>query len=265
MLMAAGPDIQTYLQDNLKTRFIGRQLKYLDTATSTQDIARELAEQGAPGGTAVIAGEQRSGRGRMGRSWLSPAGGLATSIILRPALSSLHLLPAVSSLAVFRTLANLGIKAGIKWPNDVLIAGKKVCGILIENGLKAGGPGYSIVGIGINVNFDTSIYPEIAGIATSISVQLGHEVPVREVALHLYTELEGIYNRTGGPAYIIKEWSRHMVTIGRRVTADFYGNSIDGTAEGVNQQGSLVVRLADGSTKEIIAGDVTIASSNGGA
>jgi BirA family biotin operon repressor/biotin-[acetyl-CoA-carboxylase] ligase len=263
--MAAAIDIAAYLKDHLKTRFIGQQLKYLDTTTSTQDIARELAGQGALEGTAVIAGEQQSGRGRMGRSWLSPAGGLATSIILRPPLASVHLLPAITSVAVFRTLAKLGIKSGIKWPNDVLIKGKKVCGILIENGLEAGELSYSIVGIGINVNFDTAIYPEIADIATSLSVQLGHELAVGEVALHLYRELEDIYTRIGEPAYIIKEWSRHLATIGQRVSADFYGNSIDGRAEGVNRQGNLVVRLADGSIQEIVAGDVTIKNGNGGA
>ena len=237
---------------------MGRELRYLAVTTSTQDIARELAEEGAPEGTAVIAGEQQSGRGRMGRSWLSPAGGLATSIILRPPLASIYLLPAITSLAVFRTLANLGVKAGIKWPNDVLIEGKKVCGILIENALKAGELGYSIVGIGINVNFDTGSYPEIADIATSLSVQLGHEVPVGEVALQLYTELEDTYSKIDDPDLIISAWSQNMVTIGRRVSADFYGNRIDGTAEGVNRQGNLVVRLADGSIKEIVAGDVTI-------
>lgn len=256
--MAAATDIKAYLMDNLKTSFMGRELHYLAVTTSTQDIARELAEEGCPGGTTVIAGEQQSGRGRMGRSWLSPSGGLATSIILRPPLACAYLLPAVSSVAVFRTLANLGVKAGIKWPNDVLIEGKKVCGILIENGLKAGELGYSIVGIGINVNFDTGSYPEIADIATSLSVQLGHEVPVGEVALQLYTELEDIYSKIDDPDLIISAWSQNMVTIGRRVSADFYGNRIDGTAEGVNRQGNLVVRLADGSIKEIVAGDVTI-------
>jgi BirA family biotin operon repressor/biotin-[acetyl-CoA-carboxylase] ligase len=256
--MAAEIDIKAYLTDNLKTRFIGRKLSYLATTTSTQDIAKALAEKRAAEGTAVIAGEQQSGRGRMGRSWLSPAGGLATSIILRPPVASIYLLPAITSVAVFRTLANLGIHAGIKWPNDVLIKGKKVCGILIEHGLKAGELGYSIVGIGINVNFDTGSYPEIADISTSLSVQLGHEVPVGEVALQLYTELEDIYSKIDGPDLIISAWSQNMVTIGRRVSADFYGNRIDGTAEGVNRQGNLVVRLADGSIKEIVAGDVTI-------
>jgi BirA family biotin operon repressor/biotin-[acetyl-CoA-carboxylase] ligase len=263
--MAGTADIKAYLTDNLKTRFMGRELHYLAVTTSTQDIARELAGQGAPEGTAVIAGEQQSGRGRMGRSWLSPAGGLATSIILRPPIASVYLLPAITSVAVFRTLRNLGIEADIKWPNDVLINGKKACGILIEHGLAAGELNYSIVGIGINVNVDTDSYPEIADIATSISVQLGHQVAVGEVALHLYTQLEDLYTGTGAPAGIIREWSQHMVTIGRRVTADFYGNAIDGRAEGVNRQGNLVVRLADGSTREIIAGDVTIRNSNGGA
>jgi BirA family biotin operon repressor/biotin-[acetyl-CoA-carboxylase] ligase len=263
--MAAATDIVAYLKDHLKTRFMGRELKYLETTTSTQDVARELAGQGAPEGTAVIAGEQQSGRGRMGRSWLSPAGGLATSIILRPPLACAYLLPALSSVAVFRTLANIGIKAGIKWPNDVLIAGKKVCGILIENCLAEGELRYSIVGIGVNVNFDTSSYPEIAEIATSLSVQLGHEVPVGEVARQLYTELEDIYSKIDDHDLIIGEWSRNMVTIGRRVTADFHGNSIDGTAEEVNRQGNLVVRLADGSIKEIVAGDVIIKNGNGGA
>ncbi len=263
--MAAEPDIKAYLQERLKTRFMGRELHYIAVTASTQDTAKKLAEKGTAEGTAVIAGEQQSGRGRMGRPWLSPAGGLATSIILHPPLASVHLLPAVSSVAVFRTLANMGIKAGIKWPNDVLIKGKKVCGILIENATAAGDLRYSIVGIGINVNLDTSRYPEIADIATSLSAQLGHDISVGEVALHLYTELEDIYTRISEPARVIGEWSQNMVTIGRRVSADFYGNRIDGTAEGVNRQGNLVVRLADGSTKEIVAGDVTIVNRNGGA
>ena len=263
--MAGTPDIKAYLQDKLKTRFMGRELKYLEITASTQDVARELAEQGAAEGTAVIAGEQRSGRGRMGRPWLSPAGGLATSIILRPTLDSVYLLPAISSLAVYRTLGKLGIKAGIKWPNDVLIKGKKVCGILIEHSLTAGELRYSIVGIGINVNFDTGNYPEIADIATSLSAQLGRELSVAEVALSLYTELEAIYINIGEPARIIDEWSRNMVTIGRKVSADFHGSRITGTAEGVNRQGNLVVRLSEGSTREIVAGDVTIRNRHGGA
>jgi BirA family biotin operon repressor/biotin-[acetyl-CoA-carboxylase] ligase len=249
-------DIINYLENNLATRFMGRELHYLPVASSTQDVARDLADHGAPEGTAVIAGVQQSGRGRLGRSWLSPEGGLATSIILRPATSAVHLLPAISALAVFRTIKGLGIEAGIKWPNDILISGRKVCGILIEHGLVNGAVGYSIVGIGINVNFDTGLYPEIAGLATSLSVQLGHELPVATVALRVYTELEDLYLQAVKPGVIIGEWSANMNTIGRSVKVQSGNSSIEGVAESITESGHLRLRLDDGSAQEILAGDV---------
>ena len=153
----------SYLEHNLKTRYLGREAHYVAVTTSTMDEARKLAEQGAPNGAVVIAGKQRSGRGRLGRSWLSPDGGPATSIILRPQANSLRLLPAIASVAVHNAAGKMGITTSIKWPNDVLISGKKVCGILIENGFTSGNLIYSIIGIGINVNFDTTRFPEIAG------------------------------------------------------------------------------------------------------
>jgi BirA family biotin operon repressor/biotin-[acetyl-CoA-carboxylase] ligase len=250
------PDIVNYLENNLATRFVGRELHYLPVASSTQDVARELADHGAPEGTAVIAGVQQSGRGRLGRSWLSPEGGLATSIILRPAMPAVHLLPAISALAVFRTIKGLGIEAGIKWPNDILIGGRKVCGILIEHGLISGAVGYSIVGIGINVNFDTGLYPEIASLATSLSVQSGHELPVGQVALGVYTELEALYLQAAKPEAIIGEWAANMDTMGRRVKVQSGNSAIEGVAESINGSGHLVLRLDDGSAQEILAGDV---------
>jgi len=249
-------DIVNYLENNLATRFMGRELHYLPVASSTQDVARELADHGAPEGTAVIAGMQQSGRGRLGRSWLSPEGGLATSIILRPAMSAVHLLPAISALSVFRTIKGLGIEAGIKWPNDILIGGRKVCGILIEHGLVNGVISYSIIGIGININFDTGLYPEIAALATSLSAQLGHEMPVGRVALGVYTELEALYLQAAKPDVIIGEWAAAMHTLGRRVKIQSGNSSIEGVAESINGAGHLVLRLDDGSTQEILAGDV---------
>ena len=251
------PDIINYLENNLATRFVGRELHYLPVASSTQDVARELADHGAPEGTAVIAGMQQSGRGRLGRPWLSPEGGLATSIILRPAMSAVHLLPAISALSVFRTVKRLGIEAGIKWPNDILIGGRKVCGILIEHGLINGAVSYSIIGIGININFDTGLYPEIATLATSLSAQLGHELPVGKVALDVYTELEALYLQAAKPGAIIAEWTAGMHTIGRRVKVQSGNNAIEGVAESINGSGHLVLRLDDGSAQEILAGDVS--------
>ncbi|MFA5079118.1 MAG: biotin--[acetyl-CoA-carboxylase] ligase [Dehalococcoidia bacterium] len=247
-----------YLGENLATGFMGRNLRYLAVASSTQDVAKEMAERGAPEGTAVIAGMQESGRGRLGRSWLSPEGGLATSIILRPDVSALPLLPAICALAVFRTIKALGIRADIKWPNDILIGGRKVCGILIEHGLKDGAVRYSIVGIGININFDTSLYPEIAGSATSLSVELGHELAVERVALSLYTELEKLYLQCHKPDIILTEWTANMVTIGKRVKVKSGNNEIEGVAEAVNSSGHLLLRTDDGSVQEMLAGDVSL-------
>jgi len=252
------PNILDYLNNNLTTGFIGRKLHYLAVTSSTQDVAKELADHGAPEGAAVIAGMQQSGRGRLGRSWLSPEGGLATSIILRPATPVLPLLPAISALAVFRTIKTLGIKAEIKWPNDILIVGRKVCGILIEHGLTDGAVRYSIMGIGININFDTSRYPDIAGFATSLSVELGHEIPVGQVALRLYTELENLYLRSKEPDAILTEWAANMITIGSRVKVRSANRYIEGMAEAINKSGHLLLRQDDGSVQEILAGDVSL-------
>lgn len=236
---------------------MGRELHYLATTTSTMDEARKWGEQGAVEGTAVIAGKQEAGRGRMGRSWLSPEGSLATSIILRPSLKDVRLLPAVSSVAVCKAIGLMGITASIKWPNDILIAGKKVCGILIENMFEAGDLAYSVIGIGINVNFDTARIPEIADIATSLSTETGKNVRLGEVALNLYTEMEKVYDRIADTDFVMAEWVNNMVTIGKRVTANTGGCTVEGIAEAVNPQGNLILRLDDGSGREIIAGDVS--------
>jgi BirA family transcriptional regulator, biotin operon repressor / biotin---[acetyl-CoA-carboxylase] ligase len=249
-------DIVSYLKRRLRTQYMGKQLRYLAITPSTMDAAREWAENGAAEGSAVIAGRQEAGRGRMGRSWLSPDGALATSLILRPSIKDVRLLPAISSIAVLRAIRGAGIKAEIKWPNDVLISGKKVCGILIENMFDSGNLVYSVIGIGINVNFDTSQIPEIADISTSLSVEKGKDISIAEMALNLYTELEDLYDHINRPDSILAEWVNHMVTIGKRVTANAGGCMVEGIAHAINSQGNLIVRLDDGLEREIVAGDV---------
>lgn len=250
-------DITAYLEHNLKTRYMGRVVYYLPVTSSTMDEARKLAEKDAPEGTAVIAGKQETGRGRKGRSWLSPEGGLATSIILRPPAKALYLLPAISAIAVHHTIDKMGAISSIKWPNDVLIGGKKVCGILIENAFNAGNPVFSIVGIGININFDTAAFPEISGIATSLSVELGKQVPVASIASSLYSEMERLYDRINEPGFILGEWTKYMGTIGRRVSVNTGNCILEGIAEAVNHEGNLILRLDNGSIHEVVAGDVT--------
>ncbi|HIE17967.1 MAG TPA: biotin--[acetyl-CoA-carboxylase] ligase, partial [Dehalococcoidia bacterium] len=158
------------IQSRLRTRFIGQQLHYYPTVTSTMDIARILAREGAVEGTVVIAGTQTAGRGRLGRSWLSPEGSVALSVILKPSPDNLPQLIMIASVAVVKVIKTVtGLDAQIKWPNDVLVKGKKVCGILIENEVKGYEVDFAIIGIGINVSFDPTGFPEISDIATSLS------------------------------------------------------------------------------------------------
>jgi len=151
----------------------------------------------------------------------------------------------------------MGVRADIKWPNDVLIAGKKVCGILIENGFSKVDLSYTVIGIGINVNFATSTFPEIADIATSLSMEVGKDVPVENVALQLYTELDKLYARIVEEETVIREWADHMETLGKRVRVSLGSRTFEGTAIKVNDSGNLLLRLNDGSVQEITAGDVS--------
>lgn len=256
--MNSNPDIASTIKASLQTRFMGRELYYLKETTSTQDAARDLAERGASEGAAVIAGTQKAGRGRLGRTWFSPEGGLAVSFVLRPSFEDLRVMPAITSVAVLRTLQKFGIRAAIKWPNDVLVAGKKVCGILIENALDGRHLRYSIPGIGINVNFATAKYPEIADISTSLSEQLGRDVPVPEVAVQLITEMEALYVEKSDAAYLIGEWVQNMETIGKHISVKCGTDIFKGIARSINTAGNLIMRLDDGTLKEVIAGDVTI-------
>lgn len=247
----------SYLKRKLNTRYIGRTIRYLPTTTSTMDEARKMANSEAAEGTVVIAGQQEAGRGRLGRSWLSPEGGLATSIIFRPDFKHVRLLPAVGSIAVLRCINLLGIKAAIKWPNDVLVSGKKVCGILIENMFEAGELMFSVMGIGINVNFDIARYPEISQIATSLSAETGKDISVPDLALNLYTELEALYDMISKPDVILSEWVSNMNLIGKLVTVNSGGTVIEGIAEGINGEGNLTLRLKNGKLQEIVAGEVS--------
>ena len=145
--------------------------------TSTNDIARQQALSKAPEGTAVIADRQTTGRGRLRREWVSPQGNIAVTIVLYPARKDLHFLTMLASLAVLYSIEKTtGLKCQLKWPNDVLINNKKVCGILLESQAASDSVDYAIIGIGINVNMKLADYPEIASIATSLADETGKEI-----------------------------------------------------------------------------------------
>ena len=257
--MVNGRDIESSIRSRLNTRFVGRHLHYYQQLPTTMETARELARKGAAEGTVVIAGTQTTGRGRLARTWLSPEGSLAMSVILKPALNELPQLVMIASIAVVRAIRQVvGLETHIKWPNDVMIKGKKVCGILIENEVKEGSVNFAVIGIGINVNFHPLDFPEIADIATSLYHEAGAEISKVELTSTLLFELERLYLEAQSGLPVHREWQENMETLGKRIKVNTGKTVEQGQAETVTEKGNLLLRRADGSLAEIVAGDVTV-------
>ena len=249
---------------DLETRFVGQRVLYYPSLTSTMEVARQEAQQRAAEGTIILADEQTGGRGRLKRVWLSPQGNIALSVILYPSLSFLPSLIMLASLAVVHSIeAVTGLKAQIKWPNDVLIKGRKVSGILIESAVPRSTVNYSIIGIGINVNLKLADFPEIQSIATSLVGELGRNVSRPMVIRCLLIEIERLYLTLSAGGSIYEEWRDSLVTLGRRVQAKIGETTYEGVAESVARDGSLLLHGSDGSLTRIVAGDVTFRDWNG--
>jgi len=249
----------------LSTDFVGRRLIYLTSTVSTQDIARREAEEGAAAGTVVLAEEQTAGRGRFGRTWVSPAGtNLYFTLILQPPLSRLRSLSIVAPLAVARAVrAVSGLDARIKWPNDVLLGGRKFAGVLIETEVAGDAVRYALIGIGVNVNFDVIAAPDIAAIATSLKQEAGQDLPREELLARLLNEFERLYEDSASGANVLDEWKARLETLGRPVSVSFRDQAYEGVAEDVDRDGSLLLRLADGSLVTLEAGEVSLRSPAG--
>jgi BirA family biotin operon repressor/biotin-[acetyl-CoA-carboxylase] ligase len=252
------------IKPGLETDILGRQIYYYPVATSTNTLAKEMAAQGACEGTLLIAEEQTQGRGRMGRSWLSPAGkNLLFSLILRPPLSPVQIsfITMLSALAVVKTIRVLtSLEALIKWPNDVMINHRKVGGILTEFSAEQDQVIYVILGIGVNLNFDPTSYPEIAQIATSIYLESGQEVDRIKFLHTLLGELEKQYKDLleGKNASILQEWRSLLMMLNKEVEIISNQETLTGWAEDVDEYGALVLRLASGNQVKIYTGDVSL-------
>jgi BirA family biotin operon repressor/biotin-[acetyl-CoA-carboxylase] ligase len=246
---------------NLGTRLIGQRVIYHPSLPSTMDEARRQAQKGAKEGTVIVAGEQTAGRGRMKRGWLSPPGSIALSIILYPQLAYLSSLIMVASLGVAHCLEKVtALKTELKWPNDVLVNGKKVCGILVESEVKGRQADYAIIGIGINVNLKPADFPEILPSATSLSHELGKEVSQLDMVRCLLAEIESLYLALPSGEAVYQEWRDSLVTLGKKVRISSEETILEGIAESVASDGSLLLRQSDGSLTKIVAGDVTLLS-----
>jgi BirA family biotin operon repressor/biotin-[acetyl-CoA-carboxylase] ligase len=247
---------------HLATHFLGRNLVYLPETASTNADARRLAAAGAPDGTVVVAEYQSAGRGRLERRWVAPPGSsLLASVLLRPDLAPYRAqrLTMLAGLAAADAIeAETGLHAGLKWPNDLLIGERKVGGILTEVDVSGERLSYAVLGIGLNVNLDPAALPgELLERATSLSAELGREVDRLSLLLALLALLEKRYIALGaGAADLHREWAGRLVTVGREVVVSAGDGEWWGVAEGVDDDGALLVRPPGGEARRVVAGDV---------
>lgn len=254
------------IRKRLHTRFLGREIHCLGSVPSTQDVAFKLAQAGAPEGTVVLAGEQSGGRGRLGRAFFSPAGGLWFSFILRPPLQPQLCLP-ISLLigtAVSQAIRDTaGLPAMLKWPNDVLIGGRKVAGILAEIVAETDAVRFLVCGAGLNANIEARAFPPgLKNIATSIRAELGREVSAADLLCAVLESLERHYADflKLGPRSVTEAWRRSPNMLGRQVKVAAADGPVEGTALDLDDSGALLVRGRDGQTARVVVGDVHLAA-----
>jgi BirA family biotin operon repressor/biotin-[acetyl-CoA-carboxylase] ligase len=259
--------IPAELQRELKTRFVGKRIHHLISTDSTNRAAHDLAAQGAPEGTAVIAEEQTRGRGRLGRGWFSPPRlNIYLSIILRPsiALSSVPQLTLVGAVATVRAISAVyegppELRPRIKWPNDILIGSRKVSGTLVETTTVGETLQHVILGVGINVNLREKDLPrDLSETATSLRIASGHTLSRRALCRKLFLEFEACYERflREGFGKLSEEYAEMSDLWGRRVRVSLAEGAVEGVAEGLDPDGALRLRTADGPVRRILAGDV---------
>ena len=244
----------------LQTRWAGRQIVYLPSVDSTNRRARQLAAEGAPHGTLVIADEQTAGRGRRGRGWISPAGeGVFMSLILRPQShpSEVARLSMQTALAVALSIAQTtGLDARIKWPNDIVCGGRKVCGMLLEMNADEQAVHDVVAGIGINVH-QTQFAPEIAQTAFSLDLLSGQRV-CRAALVRAFLEAFERTEALAAQGALMDAYRARSATLGQRVQVIAPAGSFTGTALEVTDSGSLIVEDEEGQRREVLAADVSV-------
>jgi BirA family transcriptional regulator, biotin operon repressor / biotin---[acetyl-CoA-carboxylase] ligase len=237
---------------------------------STQERARELAREGAPHGTLVVSKVQTGGRGRLGRRWGSPAGGLWMSLVLRPGISTevAARTTQAAAVGVAKTLWELGVEARIKWPNDLLVGGRKICGILAESSVesvpvaaKKAGPGegrrvdFVVLGVGLNANLD----PQDLGVpdreVATLRAELGHEVDLNALLASLLSHLDDELGRIEDFEAILDDWRALSCTLGERVRVRKFGAVLEGMALDLGPEGELLLETRDGIV-ELFEGEV---------
>ncbi|HVP15983.1 MAG TPA: biotin--[acetyl-CoA-carboxylase] ligase [candidate division Zixibacteria bacterium] len=249
-------------QESLYTKRFGRRVFFSREVNSTSEWAKNLAKMGAGEGTVAVAETQTAGRGRLGREWASPRGGLWFSIVLRPKLeaSEAAKLVFVASLAVAEALhEKYGLRTETKWPNDVLVQGKKICGVLAEMNTKGETINYVVLGIGVNANFANDALPEFVKTnATSIEKEFGKKIRLESLLKALLEKMETIYDRylEAGFSPLLEQWKTYAGFLGRKVVITDQEERLNGLALDVDLDGALILKLEDGTRRRIRVGDL---------
>ena len=259
------PDlVSRAVREGLYTHVVGRRIIYFPELPSTMDEAARLAQEGADEGTVVIAERQSAGRGRQGRSWVSQPGNLLLSVMFRPSIEQLPYVSILGGLATARAVRKVaGLEPRIKWPNDLILGGRKAAGILAESAVEGETVCYAVLGIGINIALNPAEDDTISNIATSVNAAADRDIPRESLLRQLLLELDDIYRSLTNGVHssgegLIAEWSSLLETIGNRVSATFHNESINGEAVGVDDTGNLLLRTDSGEVLTLTAGDVTL-------
>ena len=259
------PDIlrQNDIKQGLKTKVVGKETHLFPEIASTNTLAMEMATQGAAEGTVVIAELQTGGKGRLGRKWISPKGNLYLSVILRPNIP-MHKAPIITlmgAVAVTSAIRNLcNVRVAIKWPNDLLIANRKVSGLLTEMSAEQDRIRHLVLGIGVDVNMEQdSLPPDLRPLATTLAAEAGTKINRTELLREILRQLDYWYQAfLSNTAGVLREWEKLNMTIGNHITVSGAGETLEGLAQGIDEEGRLIVLRDDGSTRHVAAGDVSI-------
>ncbi|HBV83893.1 MAG: biotin--[acetyl-CoA-carboxylase] ligase [Lachnospiraceae bacterium] len=253
------------IESKIETNWVGRNIIFHKETSSTNIDAKELAEKGEAAGTVVVADMQTAGRGRRGRGWVSPAGkDIYMTVVLRPQCrpEKASVLTLVMALAVLKAVSEqIPQKCSIKWPNDIVVNGKKICGILTEMSAELDGIHYVVIGTGINVNQEF-LAEEIQETATALRIECGHQINRATLVARTLYYLEkyyAIFEENWDFSGLVNEYNQFLVNRDREVCVLDPKGAYEGTARGINENGELLVeRKSDGELVQVYAGEVSV-------
>lgn len=254
---------KTTISNAVHTKWAGKTVHFAEEVDSTNEWAKKLGKEGAAHGTLAVAEYQSAGKGRLGRRWTAPSGSsVMMTILLRPDFEPQYapMLTVVMGLSVAQAAERMGVETSIKWPNDVVVSRKKICGILTEMSVEEGKIRYVVIGVGINVNLD-ALPEELADKATSLYLETGKTYDRNEMVSCVMERFEENYERfvkSGDLSLLQEDYNRMLANYGQPVRVLDPLAPYEGIARGINQKGELIVEKTDGTAVNVSAGEVSV-------